>query len=220
MNNRISIEEAFAFRHACKKFDKDAKISQESFDAILEAGRLSPSSYGLEPWKFLVIQNQNLREKLKECSPGAFFQLETASHMVIILARKQSETAAGSDYVNYIINDIMKLPPKLLEGFDDRFKAFQGWHRIDANEKIAFDWACKQTYIAMANMMTYAAVLGIDSCPMEGFDPVAVEKILADENLLDKSKFGVSVMVAFGFRAKDQLPKARRPIGEMVEYVE
>src|SRR3954452_10982441 len=83
------IMEAFHFRHACKEFDPMHKISEEDFKFILETGRLSPSSFGYEPWKFVVIQNAALREKLKPVSGGATGQLPTASHIVVILARRE-----------------------------------------------------------------------------------------------------------------------------------
>ena len=84
-----TIINAFNFRHATKRFDSDKKISESEFNTILEAGRLSPSSLGLEPWKFIVVQNAEIRNKLKEISWGARGQLETASHFVILLAKKR-----------------------------------------------------------------------------------------------------------------------------------
>src|SRR5699024_3841601 len=83
-----TIINAFNFRHATKRFDSNKKINESECDTMLEAGRLSPSSLGLEPWKFIVIQNSEIRNKLKEISWVAKGQLDTASHFVIILARK------------------------------------------------------------------------------------------------------------------------------------
>ncbi|MBN4863246.1 NAD(P)H-dependent oxidoreductase, partial [Staphylococcus sp. EG-SA-32] len=83
-----TIIDAFHFRHATKEFDPTKKISDEDFNTILETGRLSPSSLGLEPWHFVVVQNKELREKLKAYSWGAQKQLDTASHFVLIFARK------------------------------------------------------------------------------------------------------------------------------------
>ena len=82
-----------------------------------------------------------------------------------------------------------------------------------------FDWTSKQTYIALANMMTGAAMIGIDSCPIEGFDYPAVNRILADAGVFDPKEWGVSVMVTFGYRAKDIKPKSRKPLDEIVSWV-
>lgn len=91
------ILDAFNFRHATKVFDPTKKISKEDFSFILETGRLSPSSVGYEPWKFLIVQNKEFRERLKEVAWGAQGQLPTASHFVIILAR--TDARYDSEYV-------------------------------------------------------------------------------------------------------------------------
>jgi nitroreductase len=101
------------------------------------------------------------------------------------------------------------------------YKTFQeeDLHLLD-NERTMFDWACRQTYIALGNMMTAAAQIGIDSCPIEGFSFEKVQKILADEGLLEAGKLGISVMVAFGYRDKEPRPKTRRQTSEIVQWVE
>ena len=101
-----TILDAFNFRHATKRFDASKKIEDSDFNTILEAGRLSPSSLGLEPWKFVVIQNSEIRSKLKEISWGAKGQLDTASHFVLILARKN--VTAKSPFVQHIRYVILK----------------------------------------------------------------------------------------------------------------
>ena len=88
------------------------------------------------------------------------------------------------------------------------------------NERTLFDWASKQTYIALGNMMTVAAYLGIDSCAIEGFNKEKVEKYLSDMGLLDLSEYGVSVMVSFGYRDEEITPKTRRELAEVYEVVE
>ncbi|MBA4543000.1 MULTISPECIES: NAD(P)H-dependent oxidoreductase [Thermoactinomyces] len=221
--NKQSIKEqvleAFRFRHATKKFDPTKKITDEDFNFILETGRLSPSSVGLEPWKFLVVQNRELREKLRELSWGAQGQLPTASHFVVILAR--TDARFDSDYVkNHMIN-VKKMPAEQLEALSERYKSFQKSFHILDNDRSLFDWSSKQTYIALANMMTAAAQIGIDSCPIEGFDPDAVNRLLAEEGLLEDGNFAVSVMVAFGYRAEDpHRPKTRKSLDQVVEWIE
>lgn len=102
---------AYQFRHATKDFDPDKKISDEDFKFILETGRLSPSSYGFEPWKFIVVQNGELRTKLAECATGARRQLPTASHFVVILARLPHDMKANSEYIQHMMKEVQQLTP-------------------------------------------------------------------------------------------------------------
>nr|WP_307344124.1 NAD(P)H-dependent oxidoreductase [Metabacillus malikii] len=215
------ILEALQFRHATKKFDPTKKISDEDFRFILEAGRLSPSSVGYEPWKFVVVQNKELREKLREVSWGAQGQLPTASHFVLILARTIKDTKYDSDYVKHLMLEEKKFPPEIFEKMLVRYKSFQeeDLHLLD-NERTMLDWAGKQTYIALANMMTAAAQIGIDSCPIEGFHFDKVQQILDEEGLLEDGHLAISVMAAFGYRDKEPRPKIRRAFDDIVQWVE
>ncbi|WP_026693958.1 NAD(P)H-dependent oxidoreductase [Peribacillus kribbensis] len=206
------------FRFATKEFDKTKKISEEDFQYILENARLSPSSIGLEPWKFLVIQDEELRSKIREVSWGAQGQLPTASHFVLILAR--TKATYDADFVKKHMEEVKKMPPEFAESLLGRYKDFQEEFGLLDNEKALFDWSSKQTYIALANMMTSAALIGIDSCPIEGFDPAAVNKILEERNLLENGEFAISVMAAFGYRAADpSRPKTRSEMKDIVEWI-
>jgi nitroreductase len=210
---------AFQFRHATKKFDPTKNISNEDFQFILEAGRLSPSSVGWEPWKFLVVQNKQLREKLKQVSWGAQGQLPTASHFLIILARRGLRY--DSDYVKHLNKKVKKLPDDVIATITPRYKEFQesDLHLFECDRTL-FDWASKQTYIALGNMMTAAALIGIDSCPIEGFNYDKVHNILEEEGLLENGKFDISVMVAFGYRAAEpKRPKSRQNIEDIVQWI-
>ncbi len=109
-NMNQTIMDAFHFRHATKQFDPQKKVSKEDFETILESGRLSPSSLGLEPWKFVVIQDQALRDELKAHSWGAAKQLDTASHFVLIFARKN--VTSRSPYVQHMLRDIKNMRHK------------------------------------------------------------------------------------------------------------
>lgn len=215
------ILDAFQFRYACKAFDTEKKISEEDFETIIESARLSPSSFGFEPWKFLVIQNMDIREKLKTVAWGAQGQFPTASHVVVILSRKAVDTKAESEYINSVMRDVQKLPEDIQEMKGNFFKNFQQKDFDLTDERKLFDWAGKQAYIPLANMMTSAAFLQIDSCPMEGFDRDKFEDILEQEGLIDKNHFGVSVMVAFGYRAKDTVvfPKTRGNAENLIQWV-
>jgi nitroreductase len=210
---------AFNFRHATKVFDPTKKISDEDFTFILETGRLSPSSVGYEPWKFLVVQNEELREKLREVSWGAQGQLPTASHFVVILAR--TDVRYDSEYVRELQKNVKNLPNDLLEKLKDRYRSFQEEdQRLFETDRALFDWASKQTYIALGNMMTAAAQIGIDSCPIEGFSYNKVNEILEKEGLLENGKLAVSAMVAFGYRQEDPArPKTRRVMEEVVQWI-
>ncbi len=210
------------YRHACKAFNAGKKIPGDLFNLILEAGRLSPSSFGFEPWKFLVLQNPGLREKLRECCWGAQGQLPTASHFLILLARKGPSLEPESDYIqNKIMRETQDLPPDIQKTRTQRYREFRdNDFNLSESCRAAFDWSCRQCYIAMANMMTAAAHVKVDSCPIEGFTQKTVDEFLHAEKLMDASEFGVACMVAFGYRAKDPRPKTRRPPAEVLEWVE
>lgn len=216
---RQIIIDAFNFRHATKQFNPDKKVSDADFQTILEAGRLSPSSIGSEPWRFVVVQNEEMREKLKEVAPGAIGKLETASHFVILLARRNVK--ADSDYFRHMLTDIQKVPDEKLEDMVKAFTSFQN-DNLDLyeSERSLWDWASKQTYIALGNMMTAAALLGVDSCPMEGFKMKEMTKFLEDEGIMNSEYFLPSVMVAFGYRKEDpKRDKTRQSQDEVVEWV-
>lgn len=212
------IIEAFNYRHATKHFDANKEIEQSDFKTILEAGRLSPSSLGLEPWKFIVIQNKELREKLKPISMGAQGQLETASHFVLILARKN--VTFKSPYVQHLLKNVKKYDESTFPAVEEKFDNFQTGFHINDNARTLFDWASKQTYIALVNMMTSAALLGIDSCPMEGFDLDRVTQLLEDEGIIDSEQFAPSVMVAFGYRETEPKDKVRQSTEDVIEWIE
>lgn len=214
------LTETFLYRYSVKEFDQTKKINEDDFNFILEAGRLSPSSIGLEPWQFIILQNEDLRKKIADISFGAKGQLPTASHIVVILVRK--DTQYNSEYVNYIAREIRNLPPEKIATIPVTYRSFQ---EIDIevldNERALIDWSGKQTYIALANMMTAAAHIGIDSCAIEGFNYKEARKILSDSNILNDNIYDISVIVAFGYRKEGpKRPKSRRALSEMVQWVE
>ena len=218
MISKDDVLAAFQFRHACKRFDPEKKISDDDFAFILETGRLSPSSFGFEPWRFVVIQNQDIRKKLLPVVWGAQGQLPTASHYVAILCRKDG-MRFDSPFIQHLMKDVQKLPDEVVVKKGGKFKSFQeNEFKLLENKRALFDWACKQAYIALGNMMTAAALIGIDSCPIEGYDIDATEKILTDSGVLD-SDFGLAVMVAFGYRINSQSSKVRQPIEDVTAWV-
>ncbi|PFZ09441.1 NAD(P)H-dependent oxidoreductase [Bacillus pseudomycoides] len=215
------ILKAYQFRHACKEFDVNKKVSDEDFHFILETGRLSPSSFGFEPWKFVVIQNQDIRNKLLPVAWGAQKQLPTASHFVAILARKKEDMIYDSSYISNFMKNIQQLPEEVVTMKRGFYKAFQETDfQLLEGDRAMFDWASKQTYIALGNMMTAAAQIGIDSCPIEGFHQEKVEAILKEEGIVSGDTFGVSALVAFGYRAEEpKRDKTRQTMDMVVEWI-
>lgn len=218
MINKEQVLNAFHFRHACKLFDADKKISTSDMDYILETARLSPSSFGFEPWHFVIVQSKELREKLKDNAWGATAKLETASHFVVCLAMKEPFTQFNSEYILDFMKTVQRLPENIVEQKRNTFQLFQQNDFDLTDDRKLFDWASKQTYIAMGNMMTAAALIGIDSCPIEGFNQEITERILKNDLGIDTEKYGVSYMLAFGYRVNNPGPKTRRPINEIVTY--
>ena len=202
--------EAMDFRHACKIFDETKKVSDEDINYILEAGRKSPSSFGMEAWKFLVITNEELKAKLR---PACWDQVQitSCSHLVIILA--------GIDAVKPESGEVER-KFKRREMPQEKLDFYLGLYADHLKETLSSDeniysWTAKQTYIALGNMMTAAAVKGIDSCPIEGFEKEKVEEILK----LDLSKYQLSCVVPFGYRINEQSTQLREPLQNVVEFI-
>ena len=216
MIDKNKILQAYNFRHACKVFDASKKITQEDFEFILETARLSPSSFGFEPWKFLIVQNTELREKLKVHTWGAQNTLPTASHFLVILARKQKSMHYDSEYISHMMKDIHHIPEDMAKIRKEFYTQFQTEDfKLLESQRATFDWASKQTYIALANMMTSAAMIGVDSCPVEGFNAQKIEEVIDKGFGIDTTEFGVSVMVAFGYRVDEQKEKTRQSLEDI-----
>ncbi|TLG77124.1 NAD(P)H-dependent oxidoreductase [Culicoidibacter larvae] len=215
-----TIMQAHNYRYACKQFDPNKKISPEDFQYIIETARLSPSSFGLEPWKFLLINDETIKNDLRPFSWGALRSLDGASHFLIVLARK--DVKAFSPYVKHIMKDIKGYDIDG-EAFNQQQTFFQNFQQNDfellENKRTLFDWTSKQAYIPLANMMTTAAALGIDSCPIEGFNREAAESYLAEKNILDRETYGIAYMVSFGYRAEEQPIKVRQPLTDIFEEI-
>ncbi|MDF1879020.1 NAD(P)H-dependent oxidoreductase [Sulfurimonas sp. SAG-AH-194-C20] len=206
-----TFKEAMAFRHACKEFDASKKISKEDMLSILEAGRTSPSSFGMEAWKFLVITNAELKAKLR---PACWDQKQvtTCSHLVIVLAGINSlKPESGEVKKRFARRD---MPQENLDFYLGLYASHLE-KTLSSDENI-YSWSARQTYIATANMMTGAATLGIDSCPIEGFEKEKVENILG----LDTSRYQLSVVLPFGYRLNEQSSQLRLPLEDVVEFID
>ena len=201
---------AMDFRHACKLFDENKKISDEEMHYILEAGRKSPSSFGMEAWKFLVITNEALKAKLR---PFCWDQVQitSCSHLVIVLAGiENAKVESGMPKKRFTRRD---MPQETLDFYMDIY-AKHLKKTLSSDENI-YAWTSKQSYIALGNMMTAAAFIGIDSCPIEGFEKENVEEVLG----LDTGKYQVAVIVPFGYRINEQSTQLRLPFDEVVEFI-
>jgi nitroreductase len=218
--NKDDILNVFNFRHACKEFNPDKKICDEDFKFIMETARLSPSSFGIEPWEFLIVQNPKIREKLKTYTWGGQKQFPTCSHLVVCLVKKACFMKYDSDYVKYFMRDIQKNTDEMYKLRSILLKNFQesDFALLD-NNRALFDWSCKQTYIALGNMMTSAAMIGIDSCPIEGFQKIEVEEVLAQSCKIDLEKYGVSYMVTFGYRINPPKTKTRQEAKDIIHWI-
>ena len=201
---------AMDFRHACKVFDESKTISDEEMTYILEAGRRSPSSFGMEGWKFLVITNKALKEKLR---PACWDQVQitSSSHLVIVLAAIENvKVESGIPEKRF---SRRKMSQENLDFYLDLYAKHLA--PVLSTDDNIYCWTARQTYIALGNMMTAAAYIGIDSCPIEGFEKEKVEEILG----LDTKKYQVSVIVPFGYRLNAQSEQLRLPFEDVVEFI-
>ncbi len=210
---------AFNYRHATKEFDTDKKLTDEQINFILKTANLSPSSFGFEPWHFIVVQDKDLRELLKPVAWGAPLKLDTASHFILGLAMKAPMVKHDSAYIERMMKEVKQFPEDVVEMYAKFYREFQERDfNLDTDKKL-FDWSSKQTYIALGNMMTAAALTGIDSCPIEGFHQEKAEALLQEKFSVDTSKYGLAFMVAFGYRkAAPEFPKSRRDFEEIVTW--
>ncbi len=192
------------FRHACKLFDANRKISEDDFGYILEAARLSPSSFGMEPWRFLVIENQKIKEDLKPLCWNQN-QITTCSHLVII--KTDNKSLKDKEYILKMFKR-RGLDEESTKAYIKRYESFL------KNQNISC-WSAKQCYIAAANMMSAAAFIGIDSCPIEGFNKDEVQKYLK----VDGKNSEVVLILAFGYRVKNPSKKQRLSLEEIVKRI-
>ena len=187
-----SLIQSLNWRYAVKEFDSDTALPAKKLEVLLEALRLSASSFGLQPWKFVVLQDREKREPLVEHSWGQR-QVVDAS-VLIVLCRPSS---FGEEDIDRFIEDTAQtrsVETDSLQGFSDVMKGFVS--RMD--EAQLAQWMEKQIYLALGNLLTACAVEGVDSCPMEGFSSPEYDKILG---LTDLGLTSV-VLCPVGYRAE------------------
>jgi nitroreductase len=208
------LEAAFNWRYATKKFDAARKIGAADW-ATLEASLvLAPSSYGLQPWKFLVITDAALRERMVEVSWNQR-QVADCSHYVVFAVKR----AMDHEHVDRYLARIAEVRG----GAADALAGYRQMMVSDVVEgergKAAMEWAARQAYIALGGFMAAAALLGIDTCPMEGFDPAKYDAMLG----LPERGLAAVVACAAGYRAADDkyatLAKVRFPADQVIERI-
>jgi len=202
------------WRYATKVFDANKSIAPEVWKTLEEILVLSPSSHGLQPWKFIVITDKEVRAKLLPHSWGQK-QVTDCSHYVVFASIKKLSEA---DIDNYLSHSA-KVRGSTLESL----KGYRGMMVGDlihgARSKIIGEWAARQAYIALGNFMTSAALLQVDTCPMEGFVPAQYDTILG----LEARGLTASVCCAAGYRSDldkyAHLPKVRYSSEQVVEHI-
>ncbi|KXT76231.1 NAD(P)H-dependent oxidoreductase [Streptococcus sp. DD12] len=200
------IRQALDFRTAVRVYS-ERKIPKADLATILDSAWLAPSSIGLEPWRFVVLENPEIKAAIKPYAWGAQTQLETASHFVLLIASKDVRYDSDNVYQSLVrrgLTDELTIQQRLAR-YEDFQKKDQG---IAESTHELWQWSAKQTYIALGNMMMTASLLGIDSCPIEGFHYESVNRVLAEYQVLDPETEGISVMLSLGYRAEE--PKHRR----------
>ncbi len=194
---------ALNWRYATKSFDPNKKIPTETWSALEKALILSPSSFGLQPWKFVVVESQDVRAQIMPSAWGQK-QVVEASHLVVIAYQLTVDEAHVDKFLNVQAERYGK-PAGAFAGYRQMIVGFLQSH----NEEQIRQWAFRQCYIALGNLMTSAALLHVDACPMEGFDPKKVDEILG----LPEAGLASCVLCALGYRSETDkyatLPKVR-----------
>ncbi|QQR81854.1 MAG: NAD(P)H-dependent oxidoreductase [Deltaproteobacteria bacterium] len=205
--------EQLQWRYAVKKFET-LKISAQDWKVLEDALILSPSSYGLQPWKFIVVTNSGVKKQLRPVSWGQS-QIEDCSQLVVFAARKTMDEAYVQKFINRIV-DVRKIDPASIEFYKNMIL---GDVVKGERNKIAHEWATRQCYIAIGNLMTAAAVLGIDTCPLEGIEPPKYDEILGLKN----SEYATVVACAVGYRSAEDkyasAPKVRFEKKDVIQEV-
>ena len=204
--------DALQWRYATKKFDPTRKIPATDWEALEQALVLTPSSYGLQPWKFLVITDPALKAKLRPASWNQA-QIEDCSHLVVFLA--QEDVAEGD--VDRFIARIAEVRGATIESLAG-YKGFMMGDLVNGpRHAVIGEWAARQVYIALGNYMTSAALLGIDTCPIEGLEPAKYDEILG----LKGTGYHTLAACPAGYRSAEDkyaaAPKVRFETGDLIE---
>lgn len=190
--------EAMRFRFACRDFDPARPLPKADLDTILEAGRLSPSSMGLEHWRFVVAESPAVRRALQGACQGQP-QVGACGAIIVILALT-ADLAADGGYVQRMLRR---------EAPDEQaYREFLALYRQFTAGQDLRAWSIAQCHLAAANMMTAAAALGIDSCPIGGFDEAEVLKAIGE----NPARYAVALLLPLGYRRSLQPERQRLPL--------
>lgn len=204
--NSQQLLEQLKWRYATKQFDPNRKISVADWATIEDVLALSPSSGGLQPWKFIVVTDPAMRAKLAPASYGQP-QITNASHLVVFASRINFNEADVDAHINNAAK-VTGAPPEALKPFRDMLVGGIVKSRDEAGRDA---WARNQVYIALGYLLASAAVLGIDACPMEGFDRAQYDEILG----LKAKGYASAVIATLGYRSPEDKyaasPKVRFP---------
>jgi nitroreductase len=202
------------WRYATKQFDPARRISDKDWRTLEESLVLTPSSFGLQPWRFIVVTDPATKEKLVPASWDQR-QVADASHVVVFAVRKDLGAPEVDRYLSRIAQ-VRGVSSESLDGFRD---VLLGFLAQPADQFNAGNWATRQAYIALGNFLTSAALLGIDTCPMEGIVPAQYDEILG----LQAQGYQTVVVAAAGYRAATDkyatLPKVRFAPEEVITHV-
>jgi len=201
------------WRYATKSYDKTKKVSAEDWETLEQVLTLAPSSYGLQPYKFLVITDPEVREKLKPAAWGQS-QITDASHLVVFAYKKNLTDEDIEQFVDRIV-EVRSTPREFLADYEN---AMKGSAKGARDGGYIETWNSRQAYIALGFLLQTAALLGIDATPMEGFDAAQFNEILG---LTDYSAVAVA---AVGYRDTENdwlanLPKVRMPESELIQRI-
>jgi nitroreductase len=207
----MSVINELNWRYAVKAFDPTKKISKEKIETLQEVLRLSASSYGLQPYKYLFIEDKQLREKLIKVSWNQS-QIVDASNLIVFTFDRSGLTEEGVAKYIKTVAETRGQNPEDLKGYHDMINGTVA----NLDESSILGWQEKQLYIALGQLMSACASLGIDSCPMEGFDNAKYDEILG----LDSKGLKSVVVLTVGYRAEkdhyQHLAKARMPLEDLV----
>ncbi len=206
-----TILDALNWRYAVKRFDAEKKLSSQQVEDVLQAAVLTPSSYGLQPYKIVVVENKDLRDRLQAASHGQP-QVTDASHFLVLCGRKDFNHEYLQDYIERIALQ-RNTTADTMSGF---LKMMEGHLFGKFTEQDRKEWIAKQVYIVLGNIMTACAAMEIDTCPMEGLDSAEYDKILD----LDEQNLFTALACPIGYRSTEDkyagLPKFRYPQAELV----
>ena len=204
-----TIIKAMNWRYATKTYNTSKKVSQADLDTILDGGLLAPSSFGLQPYKIILVENPETRKKLRDAAWGQT-PITDASYLLVLAARTDVDDKYVDNFVNFIAKE-RGVTVDGLKGYSDMMKG-----SVTSKGGTVTDWAKMQAYIVLGTMLTIAAQIGVDSTPMEGFDAAQFDEILG----LKKLNLTSAVVMAIGKRADDDvystLKKVRFPKSEML----